>query len=302
MANTTIIIPTTGVLERRDSLERAIASINTQTTGSAVPLVLLNGDRFDHELKQLLSERRDIRFYYIAEGGLPNALRVGRNLVDTAFFGFLDDDDLYLPHALETRIAPFVDDTSTDVVITNGLHQDAGGSRNRCIVRLPSKSDDLFMHCIRVQNWLASCGGLYRTDRVEPSCFESLAKYFEWTDVAFRIAQTKKLVFLEEMTFVVCDSPGSLWKSGDVTFRRIEFLKKLIAGCSRADVRVVLSEKLLHACHEYSAQCLLEKNLADAWKYHVQSLGGLVGLRYLPYSRRIFFKALRSFHERQTNA
>src|SRR5271156_2304964 len=91
-----IIIPTLVAVERTDLLMRAINSVLTDQGSTVVPIVVANGNRFAPEVLAALKSRRDIRYLYREEGDVVAARLAGRKLVDTEFFGALDDDDEFL--------------------------------------------------------------------------------------------------------------------------------------------------------------------------------------------------------------
>jgi glycosyltransferase involved in cell wall biosynthesis len=72
----TIIIPTLAV--RQAELERAITSLLGQTGVELVPLVVVNGDKYDPDIIRQLRQRRDIRFHQITPPGVAGARFEGR--------------------------------------------------------------------------------------------------------------------------------------------------------------------------------------------------------------------------------
>ena len=58
----TVIIPTTGELRRKTSLMTAINCVLTQKKVKAIPLVVLNGNRYDKALRKQLESMNDIQF------------------------------------------------------------------------------------------------------------------------------------------------------------------------------------------------------------------------------------------------
>jgi glycosyltransferase involved in cell wall biosynthesis len=85
---------------------------------------MVNGSGYVPGLLESLKWRRDVRFLYIEEGSATRARHAGRDILDTEFFGILDDDDAYLPGAVKTRLSPLLEDASINAVITNAYQYD----------------------------------------------------------------------------------------------------------------------------------------------------------------------------------
>ncbi len=100
----TMVIPTTCYANRRESLLRAVATARAASNQLIVVLAVVNGSRVDADTLTALSEQ-PVQVDRQQEGSLPIALARGRSLVQTPFFGFLDDDDELLPGALDRRLA-----------------------------------------------------------------------------------------------------------------------------------------------------------------------------------------------------
>jgi glycosyltransferase involved in cell wall biosynthesis len=299
MMNTAIeiIIPTTATLARKASLLEAIDAVHCQQSVSATAIVVVNGSVYDQELYTQLQNRSDIRFHYESVGSLPNALRVGRTLVRAEYFGFLDDDDLLLEGALAARLAEMAE---ADVVVGNGYIDSEGEQRllrtsfRRCAGKPFGK---LLSELLRL-NWLASCGGLYRTRSIGVEFFTELPKYFEWTYVGFNLVyQQKRIRFVSRPTFHVRDSSTSLSKEAGNPEALVDFLKMLRNKPMHRSLRKALTVKLGSAYHSLSEQALCSGSLATAMILHLKSLNCRENLKYLSYSARL----LRTlFSRRQT--
>ena len=182
----TIIICTLAITERGRSLARAIASVRTHNAVVPSVLVVVNGDRYDPTLLATLKARGDIDVLQIPEKSLSAAIAAGRRAVRTPFFGFLDDDDEYLPGAIDVRLALLESNPHAGVAVTNGLRSING-------------VDEVIMQHINLvtadpltavfhEQWLASCSALYRAAVVPAEMFENIARYLEWTWLAFVMA------------------------------------------------------------------------------------------------------------------
>ena len=165
-----IIIPTTASAQRSPLLSRALLSLLNDQDEMVIPIVVVNGSRYVPEVLESLRRRRDIRFVHLDEGSATGARLAGREVVDTEFFGMLDDDDEYLPGAVKTRLGPLLRDESIDVVVTNGYRRD----NDQDVVAFREFSTfgtDPLGHLMDYP-WLNSAGGLYRTKSVGLSYFE----------------------------------------------------------------------------------------------------------------------------------
>src|SRR4051794_10798550 len=108
MASVSVIIPTTCEAHRCSSLQRAIASVQSQQGVAVKVIVVVNGARVDPSCYQQLQRMPGLKVSYRSEGSAPLAQHAGRLLVDTEYFAFLDDDDEYLAGALEARVQPML--------------------------------------------------------------------------------------------------------------------------------------------------------------------------------------------------
>lgn len=283
-----VIIPTTVEVSRKRSLIQAIESVQQQHLVKATPLLIANGKRYDPELFTSLKQRRDVRFTYNEEGSLPQAIETGRKMVDTPFFAFLDDDDYYLPHALSTRLASLYSDPGVDVVITTGYLDNGHESRRLHIERIDQCQFDP-LTAIAQRNWLASCGGLYRSSSIGSEYFHDLPKYREWTAVAFRLALHQKILrFLATPTYQVNDSTVSLSKSEGYLIGGIHILTTMLTCKLPREVHRHLRKKYADNLHEVSDYYRQQGDLQKAWCYHLKCLTVAGGWKYWSYARKLY--------------
>lgn len=279
-----VIVPTTASKAREQQLLRAIDSICGQVGLRAIPIVVLNGDRYDPDLRGYLSRRTDIRYVYHEEGSLPVALRIGRSLVDTEFFAELDDDDELLPTGLAARVSLMRRDESADLVVTNGYLQENG--RRELNVPDFRAIEQNPIDALMRQNWLPSCAGLFRTCRIGPEFFENVPSYLEWTYLALRISLERNVRFLNEPTFVCnVDTQGSLSKSKDFVVKQGKALHQLLQLNISAPVLKQIYGKYAAALHHASTLELADGNYFSAWKWHILSMCHPSGVRYATYTR-----------------
>lgn len=279
-----VIIPTTCEPSRCASLSRAIDSVLSQEGVDVEPIIVVNGNRYDEGFFVELRGRRELRVCYQEEGSLPAALRFGRTFVTQDFFCFLDDDDEYYPGALQMRLAPMLKDADLDVVATNGDMSD--GLR---VYNVDAVNQDSLSAVIK-ENWLASCGGLFRTSAITVDYFDGVTKYFEWTLIAFRIAFAgHKIQFLDVPTFRIHDTPDSLSKSAEYQRSLVSFIEFLLDFDNPPRIRNALRHKLSAAFHFLSNQQLISGQRGPAWRYHMRCLAQPGGWRYLSYTRHLMF-------------
>ena len=278
-----VIIPTTASSERGALLRRAIKSVVDE---GALPIVVVNGSRFDPRLRQDLAATASIKCLYREEGSLPGALLEGRNSVTTEFFAVLDDDDEFMPGAFKARLRPFRQDSNIDVVVTGGYRRRDG--------QLSLYHDDIEvfqkdpLQGLMDFNWLASAAGTYRTERVQSKFFEHLPRYLEWTCLAVRLALERNIKLIKEPTYICsADSPGSLSKSKEYIVCQPVAVARMLDAPVPPAIRRQLRKKYAAALHVVATLMLRDGNRACAWRYHLKSLrhGGL--LRYALFTRHL---------------
>jgi hypothetical protein len=289
--NISVIVPTIANSARKDSLFAAVQSLVDQAGGAILPIVVANGNRYDPNLLGALRRDRRIRFLYLKEGNLPRAIAAGRVLVDTEFFGVLDDDDLYLPNAATVRLAAFRDDPTADVVVTNGLVRTREGDK-LLTDDMGRMASDPALELMRFQ-WLASCAGLYRTSTIGSEFFYDAPPFVEWTYVGLRAALTRKIKFVNSPTFVVDKTtPDSLSKSNENAIGELAAISHLMRLNPPRRVRRQLKRKYISALHELSRQAFSEQEFEKAWRYHLITLKSPQGLRYLSYTRHLIMRGV----------
>ena len=291
-ADITVVVPTALHSARADSIERAVESILSQSGVRAIPLLVVNGPAYDRDLLRRWQSDPRVRCHYLQTGSLPGAIRHGRSLVETPYFSFLDDDDLYEPNTLRVRVEAFDADGAEqpDVVVCNGLRE-VGERVTRCFRNMSAYGSDP-LRALLDQNWLASCGGTFRSASVGVEYFDGVTKYLEWTTTAFHCATRLKIHFIETLAYRLFDSEVSLSKS--VNYRRgvVDGLGVIAKLELPADVRAAVLRKRSHALHELSDWYRLEGRLANAWGAHLNCVRGRDGLRYLTFTLRLLYSTL----------
>lgn len=295
LKNVTVIIPTAGEMSRLESLESAIQSALAQSGVNVTPLVMLNGCIHQKETYEKLSSDSRIRFFYDPKPSLPNAINVARQHVDTEFFCFVDDDDSLIPNTLKHRLAPFENDSEIDVVASNGYRHSKDTGNKAFFKNFLNNSENPLLSLMS-GNWLASCGGLYKTSTIGNEFFDSEQKYYEWTYVAFKVALSRKVNFVDLPTFIVNESEGSLSASENYMTELPRFLGRLAAEAKdNAVIYRILKERLARANISVASYYRDRGELKKAISFYYQCLFIIPqGLKYIPwiksYFKKIFIK------------
>ncbi|MGD8430781.1 MAG: glycosyltransferase family A protein, partial [Ectothiorhodospiraceae bacterium] len=124
-----VIVPTRGLGRRAALVRRALESVLSQQGVETIPIVVINGPDRDPGLVADLRRDSRLRLLDVADAGIPDALKAGREAIDTPWFSALDDDDLYLPGALLSRIRALESRPGYGAVVTNGLVRNHGTER-----------------------------------------------------------------------------------------------------------------------------------------------------------------------------
>lgn len=286
-----IIIPTSCESHRWISLLRAIESVREQERVEVVVIVVINGIRFSQENFDKLRSDPGLTILYQKEGSAPLAQKLGRLAVRTPFFGFLDDDDEYLPGALWLRLGPLLEHESIGFVASNG-YRHVTGHDNLAVNSTVLREDPLV--ALGNENWLASCGGLFRSSSVGTEFFNDPAEFLEWTFLAYKLVLKVPMAWVEAPTFRVNDTPLSLSKSAEYRTAAVGVLLRILALDLPPHVAAQLSRKLGSTYHDLSSERVTQKLLRQAWRYHMLSLRRPGGLQYLLYSRKILALAFRN--------
>src|SRR5258706_6704448 len=193
-----VIIPTCANAVRAPLLQGGLDSLLRGQDGLVLPIVAVNGSSYIPEVFDELRRRRDIRCIYVGQAGTTGARLAARGVVDTEFFGMLDDDDEYLPGGIKVQIGPFAGDPSIDVVVTNGYRRENG----RDVLNFPAFWTFARnpLNSLMEWPWLNSGGVLCRSETVSPSYLE-VPRSMELTYMALKMALTRKLHFLDAPTY-----------------------------------------------------------------------------------------------------
>jgi glycosyltransferase involved in cell wall biosynthesis len=282
----TAIIPTMADSKRHASLLAAIASIKNSTRYPLEIIVVVNGDRRCPSVMQDLASEAALQIVIQEESNLPMARAQGRRRAAGKFFCFLDDDDEILPGGIDLRLRPMLDDESVDVVITNGLRRTTSGDVVN-VRNLPRPGDDI-LSALFNENWLASCGGMFRTGSIEPSAFDVMPRYLEWTWLAFSLCLAKKkMFFVDRPTYRINPTSGSLSSSDEYMLAHGDVLGRML----RAEIPKHIRQRIrvLQTSHDHllAEHHLRQGNRMRALRAHARCIFSPTGIRYLPFSWRL---------------
>jgi glycosyltransferase involved in cell wall biosynthesis len=286
-----VIIPSTCETRRQASLFRAIDSVQSQECINAKILVIVNGDRVDSHLFERLKAAEGLEVHRLSEGSYPLAVRYGRSVVTTDYFSYLDDDDEYLPGALKVRVTPMIAEPQIDFVATNG-YRSLNDVDQLALDETSDIEKDPLGSLLR-RNWLASCGGLFRTTRVTLDYFNPDVRASEWTYLAFRLSQSLRMKFVNVPTFRIHDSPQSLSKSLKwVTENELKTIEKMISLKPKASLLSILLKHRSDALHGLADIHRKLGNYSLAWRFHLSSLRAS-GWSHLWFTRKLLLPSLR---------
>jgi len=285
----TAIIPTLANAEREESLFRAIHSLSQSISDTSLLriLVVINGQKFSERIIDKLKQQK-IEHLFIEIGSLPLAILEGVKQVDTDLYCFLDDDDEYLPHALDLRLTKINKDKAA-LVVSNGYRRI--NKQDNLIMNNINQVENSPMDSLFKENWLASCGGLYRTTDIGQHYFEKPQPYLEWTWLAYQIAlANKKVSVIDTPTFIVNDTPGSLSKSEDYILAHISLFKRMLQKKPEKIIKKIIKKRLTDTWHTTSDYYLKNNKWRKALKYHFKSISSIYGTKYLTFSRKFLMK------------
>jgi glycosyltransferase involved in cell wall biosynthesis len=292
-AAVTAIVPTLADMARRASLLRALGSLERAALRARVTItVVVNGQRDSPAVIEDL-HARNVRLIRIEQASLPAALREGRRTVDTPFFCFLDDDDEYLESAIDRRLAAMARAPACALVASNG-YRCVGDVSSLALSGLAQVPRDPLAALLN-ENWLPSCGGLFRSDAIGTDFFDDIHQYFEWTWLAFRIARAGcDVAVLDEPTFRIHDTAISLSKSPAYLAASVTLCRRMLQeGLSPAQEEIV-RDRLCTVLSRRSVALLRQGDLSAAWTCHLQTLRNPGGWRYAHQTLRLVSASLRS--------
>ena len=279
-----IIIATTCEAKRSSMLHRAIASIVGQDGVDLEVIIVVNGGLCEEATLTSLAEYPRLRIIRLREGNVSAARYAGACASQAAFFGFLDDDDEFLPDGLQHRVALFSRHHDADVVVTNG-HVHVGCDKPLVPAAVGETANQEPAQSLLRFNWFASPGSLFRAETIDKALFDIRYKYFEWTYLFFLLLlKKKKIVYDPALTYRKYeDHPMSVSKSVEYAMAYPEFLTVLLnMPLDHGTVRL-LRKKYWSALNAVSRTEMAHGRMRQAWWAHLKCIAK-GGWRYLPYT------------------
>lgn len=282
-----VIVPTMAAPQRIHLLKRAVDSIRRSSQSFIRIIVVVNGNRFDHEACAWLRAQPDIQFEYVEEPSAPKAILKGRGLVTSEFFSTLDDDDEYLEGATDDKLHLMDLAPNIDLVVANGFEV-KNGVDTLFYSDFKQVSDNP-LQCLMNFNWLHNCNALYRTASFDIGYFADSHPYAEWTWLAFKCAMAnKRIEVLQKPAFRYHDTIESLSKSAEYRNAAIPLFRRMLECGPPTDIAHAIQKKMGAAWHDASDVALKNGRRNEAFKCHLKSLLSPGGSRYLSFSRHFF--------------
>lgn len=288
----TTIIRTAAASSRATLLERALASVFEQEGVDSRCVVVVNGANPDPEIVARLQNDPRLTCIVDYEAGKPEATAIGRLAVTTEFFTFLDDDDEFLPGGLALRARALRESPELACVATNGEYVHDGRVEHVFSKRTRIAKDYAGL-VLRHRNWLASCGGTFRSVQVGIEYFLDLPPHREWTLIAYRIASHLPVRFLDVATYRVHSTPHSQSKTQTYVESGVDVAKAMMAWNTRAArIPAILrceNDAYRLACSHHRVM----GNIARAWHYYRKSIMSPFGVSFLPYGALLLARERR---------
>jgi len=289
----TIIVPTTCEAHRASLLRRAIGSVLSQEGVYVELIVVVNGDRVDPALYSVLSADERFRVLYLIEGNVSFARSAGLRVANGEFYGFLDDDDEFLPGALLTRTTEMRRDASIDVVVTNGYQCTDGSDTLFIGESFARKIAQDPLTAFMEMNWFHSPAQLFRSSAVTAATLNFRYRYLEWTYLFFLLMVNKRVIrYLDMPTYRYNITPGSVSKSLGYLTACPLVLKDIMALPLPPHIQKSLKGKHQSALHSLAVFHFERKNWRRALAYHLKCLSS-GGWRFAPYTRKFISFGLK---------
>lgn len=289
----TVIVPTTAQASRRMAIRRCIDSIRSSSRSPIAIIVVVNGSRSDPEVCAWLKAQPDVRFEYSPTPSAPNAVEIGRRLVNTAYFSTLDDDDEYLADATDIKMAILEQSPDTDLVVTNALRlcEDQETLLYQHLERVPIAP----LATLFESNWLHNGNALFRTSTFHASYFNNYRPYAEWTWLAYKaVLAGVRVKTILQPTFRVNVTAGSLSQSEAYVDNYLPLYRDMLALSPPPAIALMIKTKMSAAWHLQSCRELTRGERGAALLSHLRSMALPGGLRYLSYSARLIIGHAKS--------
>ena len=287
----TVVIASVCDDARSGLLMRACDSVRAMADGLDYSIIVVaNGPRVSASVLEWLATRPDVEVIRLRSGSHPLARRVGAEMSNCEFLGFLDDDDELMPGMLERKIAHFRDHPEVDVLVTDGWRVSSSGT-TKIFPQLRARSPDLVQ--TMMQTGWGACAITLRSQSVALSAFDAEFRHMEWTLTTLILARRYRFGFLDEPTYRYYETtPNSLSKSSEHRLAEPEVWRRLAKEFTGTSYEAYALRRYAKACHAVSHGFALQGKMGEALRFHAESLLSKGGLMYLPFSCRLLLYAL----------
>ena len=277
---------------RIDLLKRAVGSVRAMA-GSLdyCILIIANGPRVSPRVLEWIATQTDIRVIRLRSGSHPLARRIGVEIADSEFVGFVDDDDELEPDTLARKIAYFREHPEVDVLVTDGWR--INGPRVTKVFPPPEKRSTDLVETLMRAGWGAGAVTL-RMQRLDLTAFDTEVRHVEWTLTTLELARRFRFGYLDETTYRYYETtPDSLSKCAAHIFGESRVWRRLAHTYAGTPHEATARRNYLTAGREASWELAYRRKFRDASRIQLESLRYPGGLRSLPFTARLLFTSLR---------
>jgi hypothetical protein len=296
----TIVIASVCDDVRADQLKRACDSVRAMAGAHDYSiLVVANGARVSSKVLGWLAAEPAVRVVRLQSGSYPLARRIGAELAESEFLGFLDDDDELLPDTLAPKLAYFREHPDVDVLVTDGLRIN-GTTTSRILPPPKDRSSDTVETVMRM-GW-GACALTLRRQNVDLAVFDAEFRHLEWTLTALELAKRYRFGFLDEPTYRYYeDTPGSLSKLAEHHLIAPELWRRLMKSYAGTRYDDSVRRRFGTVCHKVAWEYARQGRMREAWRLHAESLMAPGGMALMPFSAKLLLAPLRRWWVRDAS-
>ena len=212
----------------------AINSALAQTYNNVEIIVIDDGST--DNTRDIVSEYKNIHYYYQKNQGLPAARNCGIKKAKGEFISFLDADDFLFPNGIETNISYLLCDKSIAFVSGAYINVDEfGNETEESSIRIEGNN---FHHLI-VDNYIGNPGTvLFRRNIIEKYLFDTNLKCVEDYDVYLRISKDFEIVNHEKFIAAYRRLSNSMSSNIPLMLYTVIKVKKNIIKYFKQDIRL----------------------------------------------------------------
>lgn len=281
----TVIIPTLADEKRKNTLIRAINSITQQTDCPVKIIIVVNGQRFDQTLLKTLTTRSDVEVLQEPKASAKLARYRGIVNTETPYYSFLDDDDELLEHSNKTRLEILKKNPNCAFVASGGYRIEAGIKKPSAPNLLRATTEPYKE--LTTNNWLTSCGCVFRASMIPPDVFKDLPDYHEWTYLAYKLISRGSFCISDRPCYIIHESASSLSKTLEYSIAHADVFRRVLRLDIPANAKKSVKQRLSMAEHDIASTLLNSGQYKKALKHHLASLALPGGLRYLSFTRHL---------------